>query len=152
DAPHHRAAPLGQVVLGLAVVEERVLGAREEVGHIHAQRGDPDGVAPVQDVRESDEALEVGRGADRADLERAQPITPSWRPIVAKASSAKSICSAVCVAIRLVRRRHCEGGTAGGTTGLVNTPASNSLRQKTKVLSIGPTSTGTMGVSVGPMS
>ena len=44
------------------------------------------------------------------------------------------------------------GGTAGGATGLVKTPASNSRRHIRKVFSIGPMSTGTMGVSVGPMS
>ena len=40
----------------------------------------------------------------------------------ANCSSAKSICSNVCVAMRLVRSRHCDGGTAGGATGLVKTP------------------------------
>ena len=54
--------------------------------------------------------------------------------------------------MRLVRSRHCEGGTAGGATGLVNTPASNSFRQNRKVFSSGPISTGTIGVWVWPMS
>src|SRR6266571_4916279 len=52
----------------------------------------------------------------------------------------------------LVRSRHCDGGRAGGTTGLVNTPASNSFRQKSNVFSNSPIRNGTMGVSVVPMS
>ena len=54
--------------------------------------------------------------------------------------------------MRLVRSRHCDGGTAGGATGLVKTPASNSRRHIRNVFSSGPISTGTIGVSVGPMS
>jgi hypothetical protein len=54
--------------------------------------------------------------------------------------------------MRLVRSRHCDGGTAGGATGLVNTPASNNRRHMRKVFSSGPISTGTIGVWVGPMS
>src|SRR2546422_2525679 len=53
---------------------------------------------------------------------------------------------------RSVRRRQREGGSAGGTTGFVNTPASNSLRQKSSVFSNSPIRNGMMGVSVVPMS
>ena len=43
-------------------------------------------------------------------------------------------------------------GTAGAMTGLVKTPSSKSIRQKSSVFSSGPMITGMMGVSVGPMS
>src|SRR6266511_3775000 len=101
-------------------------------------------------VREGDEAIETAPVGDGHDLRCAQ-TTPSSFPSRANAPNARSICSAVWVAIRLVRSRHCDGGTAGGTTGLVNTPASNSFRQKRKVFSSGPINTGMIGVSVGPV-
>jgi len=44
-----------------------------------------------------------------------------------------------------------SGGTAGLSTGFVNTPPSNSSRQKRTVFSISPMSSGTMGVSETPM-
>ena len=46
-----------------------------------------------------------------------------------------------------VRSRHALSGTAGGRTGLVNTPASKSAFQKMKVCSMCPVDTGMMGVS-----
>src|SRR5205807_5364333 len=102
-------------------------------------------------VGKVDETLEVAPAGDGRDLHSAQ-MTPSSFPSCPKTSSARSICSGVWVAIRLVRSRHCDGGTAGGTTGLVNTPASNNLRQNKKVLSSGPIKTGPMGVPAGPRS
>src|SRR3989440_7069819 len=70
-------------------------------------------------------------------------MTPSSFPSRPKTSSAWSICCAVWVAITLVRSRQRDGGSAGGTTGLVNTPASNSLRQKSSVFSNSPIRNGT---------
>src|SRR5947209_9224462 len=64
---------------------------------------------------------------DAHDLNVAQ-ITPSSFPSRPNTSSAWSICCAVCVAITLVRSRHRDGGSAGGTTGLVNTPDRKSTR------------------------
>ena len=105
-------------------------------------------IAAVVPVGKIDEPGEVAPARSGRDLHPAQ-ITPSSFPSRPKVSSARPICSSVWVAMRLVRRRHCDGGTAGGTTGFVNTPASNSMRQKRNVFSSGPMSTGTIGVSVG---
>src|SRR5205814_6871578 len=138
-------------VLSGGVLPERILFLREECADVHPQLRDPQRVAAVVLVGKRDEPVEAVPVTDGHDLHRAQ-MTPSSLPSRANASSAWSIWSAVCVAMRLVRRRHCDGGTAGGTTGLVNTPASNSFRQKRNVFSSGPISTGIMGVSVGPMS
>src|SRR3989454_12785116 len=121
--------------------------------HVAAQLRHPQGIVAVVVVREGDEAIEtlpVPR-RDGRDLHCGQ-MTPNSFPRRTNTSRARSIRSAVWVAIRLVRNRHCEGGTAGGTTGFVNTPSSNSFRQNKKVFSSGPISTGTIGVSVGPMS
>src|SRR3990172_5803270 len=90
DAADHAAAALGEVVLDLGVPVEGVLLLREQRGHVNAQRGDPEGVAPVQAVRELDEAVEIGLRADRPGGHPAQENTPSSRPIFANASSAKS--------------------------------------------------------------
>src|SRR6266566_1422799 len=138
-------------VLRLCMFEEGVLSRREERAHIATQLRHPQRIIAVVVVREGDEAIEITPVCDGRDLHCGQ-MTPSSFPRRPKTSSARSIWSAVCVAIRLVRSRHCDGGTAGGTTGLVNTPASNSFRQKRNVLSSGPMSTGMMGVSVGPIS
>src|SRR6266550_3247425 len=138
-------------VLRYGVLEERVLVGGQQGTDIAAQLRGPQRIAAVVVVGEGDEAIETAPVRNGRDLHCAQ-TTPSAFPSRAKAPKARSIWSAVWVAIRLVRSRHCDGGTAGGTTGFVNTPASNSLRQNTNVLSSGPISTGTMGVSVGPMS
>src|SRR6266576_561151 len=143
--------PLGRPVLRFGVLEKRILRGREQCLHIAAQLRHPQRVIAVVVVREGDEAIEITPVRDGRDLHCGQ-MTPSSFPRRPKTSSARSIWSAVCVAIRLVRSRHCDGGTAGGTTGLVNTPASNSFRQKMNVFSSGPISTGMIGVSVGPMS
>src|SRR6266571_5575631 len=151
DPPDGPTVDPRQKILRLGVLEERVLSGREQRADVHPQLRDPQRIAAVVVVREGDELRETAPVADGRDLRKAQ-MTPSSLPSRANTSNAWSICCDVCVAIRLVRSRHCDGGTAGGTTGLVNTPASNSLRQKRNVLSSGPISTGMIGVSVGPMS
>jgi len=57
------------------------------------------------------------------DLPQAQ-ISASSRPICSSASSARSRCSRVCVAMHEVRIIARPRGTAGDTTGLANTPSS----------------------------
>lgn len=107
------------------MLEERIGPAVEQLPDLGLERRDPGRVVAVQAVGEVDEAGEIAPGLDAPDDRRGVvQMTPSSLPIFANASSAKSIWSGVWVAITLVRRRHCEGGTAGGTTGLVNTPAS----------------------------
>src|SRR5579872_1775049 len=103
----------------------------------------------MQIVWKRDEAFEVAGRLNRPRDRRHAQMTPISFPSRAKVSSAKSICSGVWVAMRLVRRRHSDGGTAGGTTGLVKTPASKSFRQNMKVVSSGPIRTGTIGVCEG---
>src|SRR5213596_65452 len=95
---------------------EGVLGGREQRAHVHSQLWDPEGVAAVMVVGKGDEALEIAPVGDGRDLHCAQ-MTPSSLPSRAKTSRAWSICWAVWVAIRLVRNRQWDGGTAGGTTG-----------------------------------
>ena len=123
DPPDHLGAPQRQEVLGGGVLEEGILGAVEEGGHLHSQRRDPLRVPRVHPVGQVDELLQVAGGTDPADGDVGQ-MTPNSLPILANDSSAWSICACVWVAMRLVRSRHCDGGTAGATTGLVNTPAS----------------------------
>src|SRR5690606_32048404 len=118
----------------------------------HTQRRDPERVPRVEFVGQLDEAVQAGAIARRPDGHSSGQMTPRSLPMRANCSRQKSICSKECVAMTLVRSRHWDGGTAGGITGLVKTPASNSLRQKTKVVSIGPIWTGMIGVSVSPMS
>src|SRR2546421_13096509 len=100
--------------------------------YVAAQLRHPQRIGTVVVVREGDEAIEIAPVRDGRDLHCGQ-MTPSSFPRRPNTSRARSICSAVCVAIRLVRSRHCDGGTAGGTTGFVNTPASNSWRQRRNV-------------------
>src|SRR3989442_15343644 len=119
--------------------------------YVAAQLRHPQRIGTVVVVREGDEAIEPAPGGDGRDLHCGQ-MTPSSFPRGPNTSRARSIWSAVWVASRLVRNRHCEGGTAGGTTGFVNTPSSNSFRQNKKVFSSGPISTRTIVVSVRPMS
>src|SRR4029077_12548142 len=151
DPAHHALAVPGQEILGLGVLKEGVLFSGEKRPDVHPELRHPERVAAVKIVRKCNEPLEIAPVFHGRDSNRSQ-MTPSSFPSSAKMPRARSICSGVWVAIRLVRSRHWDGGTAGGTTGLVNTPASNSFRQKRKVFSRGPMSTGTMGVSVGPMS
>src|SRR5207253_10635435 len=152
DPPDHLAVrPSGRPVLRFRMFEERILARGKQRAHVPAQLGHPQRIVAVKIVREGDETIETAPVRDGRDLYCGQ-MTPSSFPSRPKTSSARSIWSAVCVAIRLVRRRHCDGGTAGGTTGFVKTPASNSSRQKRKVFSRGPNRTGIIGVSVGPMS
>src|SRR2546425_12877472 len=103
-------------ILGDGVLKERVAGGGEQRPHIRAQLRDPARVAPVQVVGKGDEALETAPVGDGHDLYCAQ-MTPSSLPSRAQTSSAWSICCDLWVAIRLVRSRHWDGGTAGGTTG-----------------------------------
>src|SRR5207248_6617984 len=151
DPPDRPPVDPRQEILRLGVLEERVLGRGEQGADVHPQLRHPQGVAAIVVVGECDELRETAPVRDGRDLRIAQ-MTPSSLPRRANTSNAWSICCDVCVAIRLVRSRQCDGGTAGGTTGLVNTPASNSFRQNRNVFSSGPMSTGTIGVSVGPMS
>src|SRR5207245_10264558 len=118
--------------------------------YVAAQRRHPQRIGTVVVVREGDEAIETAPVGDGHDLHCGQ-MTPSSFPRRPNTSRARSIWSAVWVAIRLVRNRHCGGGTAGGTTGFVKTASSNSFRQNKKVVSIGPISTDTIGLSVGAM-
>src|SRR6266576_3798966 len=118
--------------------------------HVAAQLRDPQRIITIVVVREGDEAIETAPVGDGHDLHCGQ-MTPSSFPRRPNTSRARSICSAVWVAIRLVRNRHCEGATAGGTTGFVKTPWSNSFRQNRKVFSSGPISTGMTGVPGGRM-
>lgn len=107
------------------MLEEGIATAVEQLPDLGLEGRDPDGVLPMQPVGEVNEAGEVAPRLDAPDDRRGvAQMTPSSLPIDANASSAKSIWSGVWVAITLVRSRHCDGGTAGGTTGLVNTPAS----------------------------
>src|SRR3989441_6317624 len=151
DAADRAAVPDGEEILRFGMLEEGILARREEGPDVHPQLRHPERVAAVQVVRKADEPLQTAPVRDGHDLRSAQ-MTPSSFPSRPKTSSAWSICCAVWVAIKLVRSRQCDGGTAGGTTGLVNTPASNSLRQNRNVFSSGPIRTGTIGVAVGPMS
>src|SRR2546421_479142 len=144
-------APVGprQEVLRLGMLEERVLARREQGTDVHPQLRYPQPVAAIVVVGEGDELRETAPVRDGRDLRKAQ-MTPSSLPSRANTSNAWSICCDVCVAIRLVRSRQCDGGTAGGTTGLGNTPASNSVRQNRKGFSSGPRGTGPNGGSGGP--
>src|SRR5437867_9284614 len=143
--------PPGRPVLRFGMLEERVFRRRKQRAHVAAQLRYPQRIITIVVVREGDEAIETAPVGDGHDLHCGQ-MTPSSFPRRPKTSRARSIWSAVWVAIRLVRRRQCDSGTAGGTTAFVNTPASNSLRQKRNVFSSGPIRTGMMGVSVGPIS
>src|SRR2546430_5451904 len=107
------------------MLPERMLFLGEERADVHPQLRNPQGVAAVVLVGKRDEPVEAVPVTDGHDLHRAQ-MTPSSLPSRANASSAWSIWSAVWGAMRLVRSRHCDGGTAGGTTGLVNTPGRDS--------------------------
>jgi hypothetical protein len=60
----------------------------------------------VKSVGKIDKALEVPPFARRADAQAFGQITPRSLPMVANCSRAKSICSNVWVAIKLVRSRH----------------------------------------------
>src|SRR2546421_7389692 len=146
-------APVGprQEVLRLGMLEERVLARREQGTDIHPQLRHPQPVAAIVVVGEGDELRETAPVRDGRDLRKAQ-MTPSSLPSRANTSNAWSICCDVCVAIRLVRSRHCDGGTAGGTTGLVNTPASNNFPPNRKAVSNRPISTRNSRDSYGPIS
>lgn len=124
DATDDFATALGEVVLRRGMGKEGILGAVEELLDLGAKRRDPVRVPPVQPIGQIDEGGEVLGGLDAPDDRRAAQMTPNSRPMRPKASSAVSIWAGVWVAITLVRSRHCDGGTAGGTTGLVKTPAS----------------------------
>jgi hypothetical protein len=70
------------------VLEERVVGAVEQLLHLGAKRRDPVEVPPMQDVRQIDEAGEILRRLDAPDRRRGVQMTPSSFPIRAKVSSA----------------------------------------------------------------
>src|SRR5437870_3790003 len=122
DAADRAAVPLGDEVLRFGMLEEGILARREEGPDVHPQLRHPERVAAVQVVRKTDEPLQTAPVGDGHDLRSAQ-MTPSSFPSRPKTSSAWSICCAVWVAIKLVRSRQCDGGTAGGTTGPVVPPA-----------------------------
>src|SRR5690606_25342462 len=125
DPSDDLAARFGEKILGVGVLEERILAGGEEDPHVPTQRRDPDRVPRVQPVGQVDEAVEIGAGPYRANVDGSPggnggaQMTSNSRPMVANASRQKSVWSKVWVAMTLVRRRHCEGGTAGGATGLV---------------------------------
>ena len=106
DPADHIAAALGEEVFGLGVLEEGILGARKEGGYIPTQRRDPEWVPRVESIWKIDETLEVSSLARRSDAHAIGQMTPRSLPMMANCSSAKSICSNVCVAMRLVRSRH----------------------------------------------
>ena len=81
----------GQVVVGLGVLEEGVLAPVKKCAVVRDQRRNPVGVRRVEPVWQGDEGVEVLAGVDRPDLEGSVQMTPSSRPIFAKASRAKSI-------------------------------------------------------------
>jgi hypothetical protein len=66
DPSHDLAVALGEEVLGLGVVKERVLVAIEELAALHDQRRDP-GRAAVEPRRQLDEGAEVALSFDRPD-------------------------------------------------------------------------------------
>jgi hypothetical protein len=106
DAADGLAVPLGDEVFRLAVLEEGVPGAGEEHLYVPTQRRDPERVPRMESVRKIDEALEVPPFTRLADAQAFAQITPRSLPMVANCSRAKSICSNVWVAIKLVRSRH----------------------------------------------
>ena len=65
DPPDHLALALAQEVLGLGVLEERVLGAVQELAALKAQRRHPARFASAQAKRQLYEALEVAAPGDR---------------------------------------------------------------------------------------
>jgi len=81
------AVPLGQEEFRLRVLEERILVAGEQGSDIPTQRRDPERVPRVESVGQVDEALEVLRAARRVDAHDSGQMTPSSRPMRAKASS-----------------------------------------------------------------
>jgi hypothetical protein len=87
DATHRAAVALGQEVLCLGVLEERILAGCEQRAHVHAQLRDPERVAAVQVVREGDEPLQTAPVGDGHDLRSAQ-MTPSSFPSLPKVSRA----------------------------------------------------------------
>ncbi len=127
DATDDLVAALGQEVLRFGVLEEGILGAGEQGLDVPTQRRDPEGVPRVEPIGQVDEALEVRSVPRRADAQRWGQTTPRSRPMRANCSSAKSIWSNVCVAMRLVRSRHCVGCTAGGATGIGEDPGVEQL-------------------------
>jgi hypothetical protein len=88
DAADDHPFPFGEEVLRLGVLEEGILGAGEQGGHVPTQRRDPERVPRVKSVGQIDEAPEVGRAARRTDAHGSGQMTPSSRPMRAKASSA----------------------------------------------------------------
>src|SRR2546426_12000257 len=87
--------------LCLGVAPEGVLLGGQQRAYVHAQLGHPERVAAVELVGKGDEAIETAPVGDGHDLRSAQ-MTPSSLPSRPKASRAVSICSSLCVAIRLV--------------------------------------------------
>ena len=124
DPADHLAVKLGQEVVGVRMLEERVVRAVEQLLDLRTKRRDPVQVPPVQLVGQVDEALKILGRLDAPNCRRSAQITPSSLPMRPKASRQKSIWSLEWVAMTLVRRRHPSAGTAGGPTGLVKTPSS----------------------------
>src|SRR5690606_3922761 len=89
DATDHDAIALGDEVLGLCVLEERVLAAVEELPDLGLERRDPAAIPPVEAIRQLDEGGQLGRGLDAPDDRRGgAQMTPISLPILANASSA----------------------------------------------------------------
>ena len=116
DAPDHLTAAFGDEVFGFGVLKEGIGASVEKLPDLGLERRDPGAIPPMEAIRKLNEAGELARRLDAPDHRRGGcQMTPNSLPIFANASRAKSICSGVCVAITLVRSRHCEGGTAGGS-------------------------------------
>src|SRR5690606_30359118 len=172
DPAHHPVTAPGEEILYAGVLMEGVLVPPQHRHEVGTERRDPVRIPGVDPPGQIDETPQVSPATHRLDPHRgARPaaprptahrrpgarsrhthITAMRRPTWANASSTKSICSSLCVAISEIRRRHEFSGTAGGMTGFVNTPRSNSSSQRMNVCSPCPISTGITGVSLRPMS
>src|SRR5215211_7287750 len=87
DPPDHLAVALGEEVLGLRVLEIRILALVEEVAALKAQRRNPLGIVAAQAIGQLDEAPQVAAPSDWANgdghgrnLHLRQCRRPSARP------------------------------------------------------------------------
>src|SRR5690606_32554309 len=167
NAADYLAVAPGEEGCDLGMFVERMLRGIEELAYVLLERRHPRRIARVDAPGQSDELPQLAAAAHGADLHArsgawcpcrsrarapAAHITAMRLPAVANASSTKSMCSSVCVAISEMRSLHEFSGTAGGVTGFVNTPASKMTFQKCSMRSRSPICTGMIGVSLPPMS
>src|SRR5690606_16747858 len=130
---HHATVALGQVERLLGVPPERVLLLVEHLELRDAQGRHPVGVALVLGVRIVDEGSYPGpvlRLLDRELPHGGPQMTPSRLPTKANADRSRSSCSAVWLALTLVRMIDWPLGTPGGRAGVVKTPSSHRPFQK----------------------